>query len=342
MTLESPLWLQNLPSPYYPASADRRLITAIWSPGVLAPTGLRVSQRTAGANISVDVASGSCVVAGSAASGQGSYLCASTAVENVALAAVPASGQKRIDLIVATVADSSVVGADDEWTIAAVTGTPTTGTPAAPTVPASSLALAEVLVVGGAATVTDAQITDRRVLSGTPTDAGSTTVAPSFEGQLMAQTGIVYVAQSGAWLAVNAAPPPRPKFYQATAASWTVSSGATDQTVMSVSVPAPGWPARISAWAQGETGVTVSAAGDHWLDHKIMIGATAGAAQRVGRTASGSMLDTRLVTVPFAPSASAAISGLTSTTVRVSAAASALTWGCSGGQLLVRVDPIDT
>lgn len=237
MALLAPTWMQNLT---YTAAADRRLIGAMCSPGVLAG-GLAVSQRAAGANMSVDVAVGSCVVEGTAGPGQGRYLCSSDAVANVALAASPASGQSRIDLIVATVRDSSVTGTDSDWILDKVTGTATTGIPAAPAVPSSSLALATVLVGGTVSSIVNANITDQRVQSGNPNHAGSLAVPPSFDGQLMTAAGHVYRGASGTWSRVDT---PKVLTQSLTLASTTYGalSWASWAGSDSLAIAAPGYP----------------------------------------------------------------------------------------------------
>ena len=162
MTLKAPLWEQN---DTYSATQDRQLIDALWSAGVVGVSDLIVSQRGAGANMSVDVAAGSAVVAGTDTTGQGKYLCKSDAVVNVSLATAPSTGQTRIDLIIAQVRDSDAIGgANNDWQIVAVTGTAaTTGTQVAPATPASSLVLAQITVGPVVTTIVNANITDERL-----------------------------------------------------------------------------------------------------------------------------------------------------------------------------------
>lgn len=136
MTLIAPLWQQNNS---YSAEADRALVTTLLQPGVAQSGDLAVTERAAGANLSVDVAPGTVVVEGTEAGRQGYYVCVSTSTVNVPLDAAPPSGQSRLDVIVAQVRDGAYSGSLNDWTITKVTGTPTTGTPLWPDLPASSL-----------------------------------------------------------------------------------------------------------------------------------------------------------------------------------------------------------
>ena len=157
MTLRPPLFAQNSS---YPASHLRDLISATLHPGAVGIGDLRVSQRGAGPNMSVDVSPGQVVVPSEVAS-RGSYLCSSTAVESVSLDASPGAGSSRVDLIVAQVTDAEYGDPADGWTLSAVTGTPGSS-PSAPSAPAGSVVLAEVAVGSEVAAITDADVTDRR------------------------------------------------------------------------------------------------------------------------------------------------------------------------------------
>lgn len=166
MTLESPLFEQNLT---YSALQFRALADSLFAAqGVLGDV-MQARQRAAGANMSVDVAAGSCVITGTDVSEQGKYLCRSSAVTNVAIATAPGAGNSRIDAIYARVRDSSAIGgAFDDWIIAAVTGTPaSTGTETAPAIPASSLLLCYVHVGPAVSSIVNANCQDARIVSQT-------------------------------------------------------------------------------------------------------------------------------------------------------------------------------
>lgn len=156
MTLETPLWLQE---GVYPARLDRQLIAAIFGEGVL--SGFAVSQRGAGANMSVDVAAGVAVIEGDDQSNQGRYLVQSTAVENLTGFTAPGSNS-RIDLVVLQINDTNAGGGSgDNFTIERVAGT-AASSPVAPAVPGSAIVLAEVLLESSSTSITDAMITDAR------------------------------------------------------------------------------------------------------------------------------------------------------------------------------------
>ena len=150
MTRYQPQWLQ---AGTYLASQDRRLISAIWpTPAV---SGCAVSVAS---NMNLNVNPGQVVVP--TANNTGSVLCSSDAVEVVTLATAPASGTNRIDLVCCSVLSTDIgTAAGDTFSFVAVTGS--SGT-VAPAVPAGMTVLAQVLVLGGSATLQAGNITDRR------------------------------------------------------------------------------------------------------------------------------------------------------------------------------------
>jgi hypothetical protein len=169
MTLQMPVWLQK---GNYTGQNDRWLADTLLEVGVLdaqtrpavdpAATGSGSLKATANATtLSVDIAAGTCVVAGSDQTFQGKYVCISDATANVTLAARPAAGQNRIDVVHARVVDTAAgVSGTDGWVLDKVTGTPTTGTPAVPALPTSALALANVTVGGGTGATVGANAAD--------------------------------------------------------------------------------------------------------------------------------------------------------------------------------------
>jgi hypothetical protein len=160
MTLPAPLFLQN---DTYDADQFRQLLDIVVADGGVAlVSDLEVTQRAAGANRSVDVAPGTCVIPGTDIADQGKYLCRLFNSVNVPLDAAPGTGQSRIDLIIAQARDSTAVfGAPDDWTITFVKGT-AASSPTVPSAPASSIVLAQVLVGSNVTTITDSNITDTR------------------------------------------------------------------------------------------------------------------------------------------------------------------------------------
>lgn len=183
MTLKRPLEMQaasgDTPLSYSALDTRDLLHALIAAEGVL--SGLRVSQRAAGANMSVDVASGVCFITGDDVSDQGKYQCRSTATENLTVPAAPGSGT-RTHRVVARVKDKLHNGTYStyEWVLELLADTGS-GTPATP---ASAISLATVSVSAGQVSVLDANITNGAPASrlfGTPRPTVTDFVsAPSF------------------------------------------------------------------------------------------------------------------------------------------------------------------
>jgi hypothetical protein len=156
MTRLAPLWQQNST---YPAATDRVLLNTLW-PAAGSTGG--VASLVAG-TMNVSVAPGVAAVPMSAGS-QYSELCRWDAAEVVTLAAGPPAGQTRIDLVVVQVRDAVIdAGSNNDFVMAAVTGNPSSGTPAAPAVPANAYPICQVLVPAQALNLNAATITTRRV-----------------------------------------------------------------------------------------------------------------------------------------------------------------------------------
>lgn len=216
MTLKRPLLMQAAggDATFSYSALDTRAMLArlLHSEGIAAPDvvagSLKVSQRGAGANFSVDIAAGSCLITGDDVSDQGVYLCESTAVVNVATPTAPASGT-RTHRVVARVKDKLHNGTYStyEWTLECLTD-PGTGVPA---VPASAISLATVSIAAGQASVQTANITDTRASASLisakfPQVSGTTTRPPApFESELGWRTDLkIYEVWTGsAWRAVG-------------------------------------------------------------------------------------------------------------------------------------------
>lgn len=152
MSLEVPIWIEATGGDtpiLLSAQQYRTLIDALYSSeGVCGLTDLVVTQRGAGANMSVDVSAGEVIIQGDAVANQGKYVCRSTAVTNLTIATAPGSGS-RTDLIVAQLYDKQADGGTQyAWTPLVVTGSTTA--------PASSVVLAQVTVPAGTASITTA------------------------------------------------------------------------------------------------------------------------------------------------------------------------------------------
>ncbi len=166
MALDDCLWLENAGA-VYNAVGYRHLLAALVQDkeGVLAPGDLKVSQRGAGANMSVDVAAGDGAVHGTESSpAQGFYFGHAEGVTNLAIGAANATNP-RYDLIVMRVRDSVYSGGVDSIALEVVAGT-AAGSPTEPATPANSMVLARVLVPAASSTVVNANILERRVLTG--------------------------------------------------------------------------------------------------------------------------------------------------------------------------------
>jgi len=110
--------------------------------------------------MAVEVQSGWALVPGSESSTQAGYWVFndSTITESVDTSH---GSLPRIDIAVLQVRDAFYSGASNDWFIDVVTGTPASS-PVAPTAPANSLILAEILVPAASSTVVNANITDKR------------------------------------------------------------------------------------------------------------------------------------------------------------------------------------
>lgn len=188
MALITPDYLQTKS---YAAKRDRRVNQAlVMQEGIVNKGDLAVSQRGAGANMSVDVAAGESWVDGDSAADQGYYHVVNDAVVNVAIAN-NASGNPRIDTLVLKVNDSADAGSGtDIPALEIVQGTPTAAATLAnlngiAALPNTALRLAYILVANGAVKIENAQIGNlvdpRRGLTGYPAvgEPKAVTLAPA-------------------------------------------------------------------------------------------------------------------------------------------------------------------
>ncbi len=199
MTLNDPLFMQNLT---YTASEDRGIVEVLAGVGVLADGDLKVSQRAAGVNMSVDVAAGTVVIENAVAS-RGRYLCKSTAVTNLAIAASPGVGASRIDIVVATVTDTEYGDPSDAWVLQVITGT-AGPSPTAPATPAGSLLLANIAVGTSVSSISNANITDVRPYARGLTYTNRLPTVAVDGQQVISSTGRVSTRASGSWLTAAA------------------------------------------------------------------------------------------------------------------------------------------
>jgi hypothetical protein len=160
MTIRTPpSWLQN---GSHPAENDRLTTQALWATtGIINSTSLLVTQNTP-AGLSVVVNSGWAAIVGTTQANMGTYVTYNDAAVVLSLTTADPTNP-RIDLVCATVNDAYYTGALNNVVLQVVTGTPA-GSPVAPALPANSITLATVAVGAGATAITNANITDTRVL----------------------------------------------------------------------------------------------------------------------------------------------------------------------------------
>jgi len=133
----------------------------IMGEGVVEAGDLAVTQRGAGANLSVDVAAGACWIKGDAdLNAQPTYRCRNNSVVNLAI--TPDGANPRIVRVVAEVLDTTFDGSGSRlWRLRAIHGTPA-GSPVAPALPSTAISLATIAVTAGDADIVNGQITDLR------------------------------------------------------------------------------------------------------------------------------------------------------------------------------------
>ncbi len=160
----NPPWtLEQLATHHANVNRDFMNLLNAGAEGVLATSGLgtmAVSQRGAGANMSVDVAAGVCAVFGDENNVQGLYGCVNDAVKNVVIAASDPTNPRR-DLVVVRVRDAFFSGATNAWDLFIVQGTPAPS-PVDPAMPNNAVCLARVAVAAAATSIVNANITDLR------------------------------------------------------------------------------------------------------------------------------------------------------------------------------------
>jgi hypothetical protein len=160
MTLRTPpSWLQN---GSHPAENDRLTTQALWATtGIIKSDSLAVTQNSP-AGLTILVSSGWAAIVGTTQANMGTYVGYNDA--SVVLSITTADPTNpRIDRVCLTVNDAYYTGALNNAVLQVVAGTPA-GSPVAPALPANSISLATVAVGAGATAITNANITDTRVL----------------------------------------------------------------------------------------------------------------------------------------------------------------------------------
>lgn len=161
--------------------------------------GLKVTQSGTPA-MTVDIASGTCLVPGSEGAKQGCYVVVNDAPVTVTVGASSPS-LPRIDLVVVQVRDQSYSGANNDAIFTTVPGTPASS-PVAPSAPADSLILSQVLVGAGVTSILNGAITDTRypvVLQGGIKPVANTTERAT----IPAYDGLAVYRKDTNWLEIN-------------------------------------------------------------------------------------------------------------------------------------------
>lgn len=169
MTRYSPQWLDSPAA--YSSAADRTLLRSL-----LPTTGVRGMTPTVLAN-TMQLSFGAGAAAVQPDSLTTVHMATDGLAESITLATGSASGQSRIDTVVARYRAS-----DADWIWAVNQGTATTGTPVAPGPTAGTDAgICNVTVPGGVAFITQANVADIRatLMAAQPADSGWTTISLS-------------------------------------------------------------------------------------------------------------------------------------------------------------------
>lgn len=160
MTLRTPpSWEQNAS---HPAENDRLTTQALWATtGIINDASLAVLQNSP-VGMSVRVSSGWAAIVGTTQALMGTYVAYNDATVVLTITTANPSNP-RIDLICATINDSYYSGSTDNVVFQVIAGTPA-NSPVAPSLPANSIALAQVTVPAAATSITTSNIGDLRVL----------------------------------------------------------------------------------------------------------------------------------------------------------------------------------
>ena len=163
------------------ASADDRMLTQLQrTEGALDNNALKVTQRSAGANWSVDVAAGWGLIYGDDYPLQGTFAVYNDASYNKALTTFAPASNPRIDTVVCRLYDSEVDNTKsplDQGFIDIIVGSESAGAQASNplganylsgvgALPSTAIPLAYLTIPTGAGSVTNAYITDARSISG--------------------------------------------------------------------------------------------------------------------------------------------------------------------------------
>lgn len=186
MTLRTPpSWEQNAS---HPAENDRLTTQALWATtGIIASSSLEVTPNSP-VGMSVVVADGWAAVVGTTQPDMGTYVAYNDAPVVLTITTANPTNP-RIDLVCLTINDSYYSGASDNVVFQVIAGTPA-GSPVAPSLPANSIALAEISVPAAATTIVSGYISDERILA--------TSHVPGDISQVVAGAGLTGGGSTGA------------------------------------------------------------------------------------------------------------------------------------------------
>jgi hypothetical protein len=154
-----PSWLQN---GSHPAENDRLTTQALWATtGIINSTSLQTVANSP-VGMSVIVKAGWVAIVGTTQPAMGTYVAYNDGDVGLTITTANATNP-RIDLVCVTVNDSYYSGSEDNVVIQVIAGTPA-GSPVVPATPANSIALAEVYVGASVLSISNSNITDKRVL----------------------------------------------------------------------------------------------------------------------------------------------------------------------------------
>lgn len=190
-----------------PALDLRRGLSYGQQEGVGSVGDLTVAQRSAGANMSVDIAAGEAMVQGDSTAYQGKYYVLNDALFNLTGFSAANATNPRVDRVAIRVRDAFHGDAANDVSFIILTGTPTSGATltnltGAASVPGGHLLLANVLIPASATTVTTANISN----VATQSVGGFVTFAPTLtqSGAVTFTTNTARYAKVGAVVHVNA------------------------------------------------------------------------------------------------------------------------------------------
>jgi hypothetical protein len=256
----------------HPAENDRLTTQALWATtGIIKSNSLAVTQNSP-AGLTVLVASGWAAIVGTTQANMGTYVGYND--DTVVLSITTADPTNpRIDRVCLTVNDAYYTGALNNAVLQVVAGTPA-GSPVAPALPANSISLATVAVGAGATAITNANITDTRVLvttnipesgdissvtAGTGLSGGGSSGAVTLSLDYKAATTLTLNAQTGTTYTTVAA--------DATAKLVTLTNGSSITVTIAAGLYAIGEQINFAQMGagqvtfQGDTGVTVVSTG---------------------------------------------------------------------------------